>query len=474
MMEEQTTPVRLNAARILGAEKGRLARSQRSKMESSPKSTYLALTNGPSQNSRTLLSFIGEAARVTMGKGAQRHIYILTCYFDLPAVMRVTAAICQRLKHVSGKVSEITIAIDVGEWIRCRIAKEELVQKVADTANVPARLVNVVCVRIPGRLLHAKAYAAIRSKGQDKGFVVVTSGNTTQRGLGLDGASNLEIALATTDRRSLAEFARTMDELASHEMPERLALKQDEFLAALALFSSGAFYHRWPGSLSTEIRFKLTLTSKGRKARKENVRAFRDYQSDSDTISRIPINIEEVFKAHPKPFPAAFWRTYAVDTLLGYWLPSPVASVVDQKLLEDVKPYVAAIRRRTSEGRMLGVTKELRTEVSDLARSGWIKERHDAVDAWRERVDRFRANTDLIILRLHPYQRVPELLSGETRPVVLETVKALRAYLVQRTKLGPTKGIIARFLAGKLTVAQLDKEWTRLALLAAEAVEERG
>jgi hypothetical protein len=136
-------------------------------------------------------------------------------------------------------------------------------------------------------------------------------------------------------------------------------MKADHFLLALALFSSGAFYHRWQGSLSAEIRFKLTLTKTGRKAWTSGAGAFRRYRSDSDTISRDPLNIEQVFDKIPKPFPDWFWRTYATDTLLGYWLPDPIAMIVDRKLSDQMEPYMTAIQEHTVPKRITAVARRL-------------------------------------------------------------------------------------------------------------------
>jgi PLD-like domain len=173
-----------------------------------------------------------------VGKRAQRHVYVLTCYFDINALVEVVATIFKRINSVSGKIAGVTVAIDVGEWIRCRVSSDELIDRIAKAARLPEKLAKVISVRVPGHLLHAKAYAAIKPLGQEEGFVVITSGNTTQRGLGLSDASNLEIAALITEPESLAEFEGIMRELAKHQISERLAMKQDAFLQALALFKA--------------------------------------------------------------------------------------------------------------------------------------------------------------------------------------------------------------------------------------------
>jgi hypothetical protein len=435
-----------------------------------PASLQLALTNNSGKHSQTLLAFIDRAVQSTIGKGARRHLYVLTCYFDVDALVRIVATISGKLERVSGRVSGITVAIDVGEWIRCRVSSGKLINQLAKAANISERMVKVISVQVPGHLLHAKAYAAIKSRGPEKGFVVITSGNTTQRGLGLVEASNLEIAALITEHAALIEFTHIMEELKKYKISEQLAMKQDEFLQSLALFSSGVFYHRWQGSLGAELRFTLTLTDKGKRARSENGNHFRDYQPDGDTMSRSPIDIEKVFSKNPKPFNAAFWRNYATDTLLGYWVPRPVAEVVDQKLSEDVKPYLEEVQKLTTPRRVGLIVGQLLSDVTTFRRNGWIKEKQSSIDGWKERVARFRDNADLIKLRIHPYQRVPDVLTSETRQAIIETAEVLRAHLSHKRRLSPTKGVVGKFFAGQLTVAQLDREWSRIGEIAAEGI----
>jgi hypothetical protein len=243
---------------------------------------------------------------------------------------------------VGGAVTGITVAVDVGQWIRCRVPTEVLARDLAAASKVDLKLVRIVPVQFPHRLVHAKAYAAI-SPGcaGSKGFVVVTSGNATHPGLGLASNSNLELAVLITQRSALLDFEKVMRELVKKSVSVSKAMQQDHFLRALALFSRGTFYHKWQGSLSSEIRFKLTLTDTGRKARSRGETAFRAYQPDADTVSRDPLSIESIFQNIPKPFPPRFWAIYSVETLLGYWLPNPVSEVVNRKLSEKVAPYIA-------------------------------------------------------------------------------------------------------------------------------------
>jgi hypothetical protein len=376
----------------------------------------LALMNASKGKSDSLLSFIARAARTTTENGARRQVYILTCYFDPSALRTVTANIRDSIKQVGGTITGVTVAVDVGQWIRRRVSTEELERDLANAAGVALNLVRVVPVQFSQRLLHAKAYAAVGpERTVRKGFLVVTSGNATLRGLGLDDASNLELAVSITQQTELANFEKLIRELVKKSVSERKAMQHDRFLRAIALFCSGTFYHKWQGSLGSEIRFKLTLTDAGKKAKRRGEMAFSEYQPDSDTVSRDPLKIESIFQKIPRPFPPRFWAIYSIETLLGQWLPGPVAIVANHRLSEEVAPYVSAVRKRTSAKTVDEVVRQLLSEVKAFKRRGWIEENSSIIGTWRDRVMRFRENEDLIKLRIHPYE--PEGLCTRVRSV---------------------------------------------------------
>lgn len=422
--------------------------------------------NAPFGRSTTLLRVIEEAARLSARKGAKRHLYVLSCYFDIPAVIEFAKLVAGCLREAKGTATALTVAVDAGEWIKDRRTVRKITRMLAKGTGIPGEQIKFVPVHVRRRLLHAKAYAAIRPGGADvtkRGFLVVTSGNATQRGLGLDTHSNVELASVATDESALIAFEQLLSELLEHEVSEKTALRQDRYLRALALFSSGVFYHHWPGSLGAEVRFKMTLTTSGKAARKKDARLFRGYEPDANTLSRDELGIEGVFDAHPKPFPAAFWRTFAVNTLLGYWVPATVASVVDKRLSEGIEPHLEDLRALTSPIQLARVGRRVAERVRDFSTKGWIEESTTAVDAWRTRVLRFRRNKGLIKLRIHPYQRVPDMLEAASRASVLDMEAVLSTQLGQKKALAGTKSIVSRFLSSDMSRLELKQELEELA-----------
>jgi hypothetical protein len=434
-------------------------------------SSHLMLTNAPGTQAATLFETIKRVACETTRSGARRHIYVITCYFDPDALRKFASSMRTTIKTEGGRLTGITVAVDVGEWLRCQLSEKALAREMAGATGVPLKFVNVLPVQFPGRLMHAKAYAAIQpgEEKEKKGFVVITSGNATSPGLGLRERSNLELATVLTDPESLSTFEGVISQLAEHEVSPADALKKDKYLGALALFCRGSFYHKWQGSLGSAIRFKLTLTEKGVAERDRNQATFKRYAPDSESMSRDPLQIQGIFEDNPKPFPDAFWRTYGIDTLLGYWLPKSVAKLADEVLGRQVDAYLDEIDRLTAPRRVRRQSLLLEPEVEEWARNGWIKEDSAVIEAWCNRVEKFRKDRDLLKSRLHPFEKLPEeVLVGESRITVRRTFDLLKEQLMlkplsKRPMAVGTKAVLKKFIADSLTLTELDAELNRLA-----------
>jgi hypothetical protein len=119
------------------------------------------------------------------------------------------------------------------------------------------------------------------------------------------------------------------------------------------------------------------------------------------------------------------------------------------------------------------VAKDLEVEVSDYFDKGWIEESSEVVDMWRTRVSRFRENEAVLKLRIHPYERVPDVLDGGSRSVVLQMRKALLEQLQSKKRVGGIKAIVARFLAGELSRTELDAECVAVASQARDSLNRR-
>jgi hypothetical protein len=151
-------------------------------------------------------------------------------------------------------------------------------------------------------------------------------------------------------------------------------------------------------------------------------------------------------------------------------MPNSIADVVDRQLAKQIEPYLREIQNLTLDKQIDKMSRELTAQVTGWIKNGWIGEDTAVVESWRDRVMRFRNNKALIGLRIHPYQRVPDLLNSESRRAVLEIVATARAQLLSKKKLFPVKHAAQQFLEAKITREQLDGEWIRLAKDAAEKI----
>jgi hypothetical protein len=110
--------------------------------------------------------------------------------------------------------------------------------------------------------------------------------------------------------------------------------------------------------------------------------------------------------------------------------------------------------------------------VRDLRRRGWIEDPPAIVDGWRDRVTHFRNNKEVLKLRIHPYERVPDVLDAASREAILQMDRVLSGQLELKRKLGGTKNVVARFLKEELSMSELDNELEDLLESAAEMLEE--
>ncbi len=408
------------------------------------------LVNDTNQN--TLLDYLENATKETTGRNGKRTFYAVTCYFDSEAVKTLANNINNALNEVQGQLIGFYVFVDIRDWFKYRGSKDELIQNICELTQLAENAIDFIPINFRNRLFHAKSYALVARKSRKqnrrrKGFVATTSGNLTKRGLGLDDESNIEFVEIANNPTSIEEFITIIEDIEKNNtVSEELLANHDNFLLALQIFSAGSFYHKWEGNLSNEVRFKLTLTNPGIKAfQAKNNPLFANYKNDSKSISRDPINLQRVFNDKPKPFPKRFWATYSIDTLLGRWVPIDIAYLVDDVLKNSVQPYIEEIKSITNSENLRGKIQEIKREVDEFKQNGYIKEEYDdIIHAWLDRIKKFRDNEELITLRIHNYEKVPEILDSSTRRLILKTFSQLRNQINMGSQLRGLKARIDR------------------------------
>ncbi|MBD2019494.1 hypothetical protein H6F43_04750 [Leptolyngbya sp. FACHB-36] len=380
-------------------------------------------------NQQTLLNHLEQAVRETRINGEDCVLYAVTCYFDREAAEKLVACINEALKAVQGRLTQVHIFIDIGDWSKYRGDGKELVSCISRRVGLEKNKIEFIPINFKGRLFHVKSYGLVSSKTQ-KGFLATTSGNLTRRGLGIHENSNIEIVEITHDSASLSQFIRITKELREDYCASRkLIAEQDDFVLALRILQAGEFYHKWEGNLSSAVRFQLTLTEKGKESQKVN-KIFKGYQSDSNSILRDPLNLQQVFSKIPKLFPERFWAAYSVDTLLGRWVPRGIANLVDETLEKDFLPYLKKIEEITSVENLKLKEAEIREEVEIFKKKDYIEGDVDKlVSGWRDRAEKFHSKQELIKLCIYKYEKVPEILDSANRRLVRQTFECLRDQL---------------------------------------------
>lgn len=379
----------------------------------------------------TLLGCLTDALSATTNQGAKRHLVAISCYFDVEAVETLVRHVHDGLRDRGAQLTRVSLFVDPGEWAKSRATAAGLRARIRSIVD-PLRHLHVGPAWFDGRLFHAKGYALIgprnAASGRRRGFLAVTSGNLTRRGLGLDETPNVEFVHWTQDPDVLDDLDALVTRLVEdHRPPEHYDRRNDDFLLGLRIFGSGDFYHKWNGSLSSEARFALNLTEAGRAERAKKNRSFAGYAADSTSISRDPIGLTEIIEKVQRPFPRRFWDTYSVDTLLERWVPAGIAAAIDEVLKSNAKPYVEAVGKAIRPRRLNPIREELLKEVRGFWKKGWIENDPDVVDRWTERVKGLPANEELIALRVLPYEKIPDILDSANRTIVLRLVAHARA-----------------------------------------------
>ena len=379
----------------------------------------------------SLLSCIERAVRETTGKNGRRSFYAVTCYFDVEAIYILATRLAKSLKEKDARLTSFYIFVDIRDWAKCRISRDDIRRNISERISINIQKINIFPVYFNGKLFHAKGYGLVseldKITNKRRGFVVTTSGNLTKRGLGVDSESNIEILNITKDSDSINDFFNLIKELS---VAEEYISKQDEFLLALSIFSSGDFYHKWEGGLSDRVRFSLELNAKGEKEYKTKNSIFNEYKNESNTISKDPIDLQVVFENFPKPFSRQFWATYSVDTLLGRWIPRDIAAMVDEKLKDDAEQYIVAINEATTPRILEFIKRKLLMEVKFFKDQQYIDGNpKEIVDSWIVKVEKFRKNHDLIKCRIFNYEKIPELLDSSNRTLIMQTFNGLQERL---------------------------------------------
>ena len=387
-------------------------------------------------DSDSLLSVIKR--EVAKAATMSRHdwiFYAITCYFN----PQTAEELIRQIKQILGSsLLEVHILIDVNEWIKQCVNRDEFVHTICQIASLAKGNVSFTPISYESKLFHAKSYALISSEvtptaDNDNGFAIVTSGNLTVSGL----TNNIEIGHIDRNADSLNDFVNLFSMLRDNYAvsPEQEA-EQREFQLAVKVLSSGNFYHIWHPSF--DLIFRLTLSPKERKRLRElanneetqkKIETF--FTQEIKTIKEDPINIQAVFDICPKVIPGDFWANYSIDTLLGQWVPSGISKLIDDELEQIMEIFEPLLNEIGNPQKIDEYVINLRDYVDRKFKDNFIEFNEDnllAVETWQKRVKRFFNDKNLLKAFICKYEKINFPISQMERDFILTLYQRIKDF----------------------------------------------
>lgn len=361
--------------------------------------------------------------------------FAITCYFN----PKTAEELIRQIKQILGsRLVEVHILLDVNEWIKQCVNRDEFVHTICQIASLAKGNVSFTPISYDNKLFHAKSYALINSEftstaDNDNGFAIVTSGNLTVSGL----TNNIEIGHVVRETNSLNDFITLFSFLRDNfaVSPEQEA-EHREFQLAVKVLSSGNFYHKWHPSF--DLIFRLTLSRQEKKRlhdlanNKETKRKLEDFLLKKiKTIQRNPINIQSVFKVCPRVIPADFWATYSIETLLGQWVPSEISKLIDQEVEQSLQLFEPILEEISTPEKIDEYIKILRNYVDKKLKEQVIDLNADnlaAIETWQKRVKRFFTDKNLLKAFICKYEKINLPISQMEREFILTLYQRIKDF----------------------------------------------
>lgn len=398
-------------------------------------------------DSDSLLSVIKR--EVAKAATMSRHdwiFYAITCYFN----PQTAEELIRQIKQILGSsLLEVHILIDVNEWIKQCVNRDEFVHTICQISSLAKGKVSFTPISYESKLFHAKSYALISSEvtptaDNDNGFAIVTSGNLTVSGL----TNNIEIGHIDRNADSLNDFVNLFSMLRdSYAVSPEQEAEQREFQLAVKVLSSGNFYHIWHPSF--DLIFRLTLSPKERKRlyelanNEETKNKIENFLLKKiKTIKRNPINIQSVFNICPRVIPPDFWGTYSIDTLLGQWVPSEISKLIDEEVEQSMKIFEPILEEIGTPEKIDEYVRSLREYVDRKLKEQVIDLNADnlaAVETWQKRVKRFFTDKNLLKAFICKYEKINFTISQMEREFILTLYQRIKDfYGTSSRRLGKT------------------------------------
>lgn len=387
--------------------------------------------------STSLLNFVKiEVAKAKSTKRDGWCFYAITCYFNPQMAKELITGIQQEL---GSQLSEVHILIDIQEWIKISIDRNDFINQISKTTNLPNTNISFIPISYNSKLFHAKSYALVNSEiiltpNTDNGFAIVTSGNLTKSGF----TANIEIGQVIRDPSSLGEFVSIFYYLKNnYSVSKEKEAEHREFQLAVQFLTKGKFYHIWHPSF--DLIFRLTLSSKEKKRlyklanNEETQKKLKDFAiKEIKTITKDPINIKSIFEIYPKPIPKNLWRMFSIDTLLGQWVPFEISELIDKEIEESIEIFEPIFQEFGSDRKLKEYSEHLENYVKEKFEENFIDNfdisNLSALQAWSRRSKRFFADKNILKAFICKYEKINFSVNNMERDLIMDIYQRIKAF----------------------------------------------
>lgn len=351
-----------------------------------------------SPNQTPLAAIVDAVESFSQPKLRRHELWAVTCYFRPKAMRALVTELMARVR-----LTEIYIAYNYAEDFRYPDLAEELETMKEDFAAQNVYLDFRRIKSISG-LFHSKGYAVIQRDGKaDKirdNFLLVTSGNLTEQGLGLDGAStNFELSYRSNTKKDVQAFIDIVDDIWDDEKLQAESVSKQSISnmeIQLDILLEATYLCKWEGSIRQELSaiFKVADESVGKVAMTNPLLIEMKFDIEKRSLGRYYFD-----ERPPKPLPKYFLKNYTANTLIGHWCPSSVWDVVKQVHKDKFKEFKEWLKDATSESALKAVDEKCRGDLAKL-KEGGIKIDGDPMESLRKRISNLNGN-DIKAWRLY-------------------------------------------------------------------------
>lgn len=403
---------------------------------------------------RTPLAAINTAVECFSQPKLRRHeLWAVTCYFRPKALRFLVLELLDRIK-----LTDVYIAYNYAEDFRYPSLADEMERLTVELAKLKVNL-SFRRIKPESGLFHSKGYAVIQLDGQtDKirdNYLLVTSGNLTEQGLGIkEATSNFELGYGSKVNKDVRAFMAIVDSIWDNKnlrAESKLEQNISDIEIQTSILLEATYLCKWEGSLRRELTANFKV-AEGPMARivpgeMKSLLSSMGFEIDPRSLGKYYFDDRP-----PKPLPKYFLKNYTANTLIGHWCPSSVWDVVRQVHKDKFEEFKEWFKNATSESALKAIDEEFQRDLIELKKSG-IKIDGNPIDSLRNRISKLIGN-DVKMWRLYSqYESFSLRYDLEDTDAIEELFGSLKETAESRTK----KNMVIRKLIDVMQTHDTDK-----------------